>query len=292
MTSTRPIRLAWQEHLDPAKRITARQSNLAEGYPDHRHDFVEVAVMVAGSGWHHTAQGQRRIGPGNAFLLRPGAWHGFHRCVGLVGFNCCCEAAVLGRELGWMADDPLLGRLLWREPLANLGVAAVALPAEELELVIRHLQALATLPATGQERHRAEHVALLIQVLGVLARNLPAEDLPAPSPATHPAVAAVLALIEEDPARPWNLGSLAERAGITPTYLVRRFRAATGLPPMAYLIRRRLERAASLLVAGEEPIGDIGNRVGWAEANYFTRRFRSQFGLSPSAYRQRFRGAG
>jgi AraC-like DNA-binding protein len=60
---------------------------------------------------------------------------------------------------------------------------------------------------------------------------------------------------------------------------------------MAYLRRRRLELAAGLLLRTRRSVAEVGDLVGWPDANYFTRRFRSQFGVSPTDYRRRFGGA-
>lgn len=68
-------------------------------------------------------------------------------------------------------------------------------------------------------------------------------------------------------------------------YLVRLFKAAVGIPPMAYLARIRVERAVGLLLHTPAPVSDIGRRVGWSDPNYFARRFRAHTGLSPTAYR-------
>ena len=75
----------------------------------------------------------------------------------------------------------------------------------------------------------------------------------------------------------------------SPNYLVRLFTKTAGLPPMAYLRRRRLEMATQLLIDSDLLVGEVGNRVGWADANYFARRFRAAFGVTPTVYRARHR---
>lgn len=52
---------------------------------------------------------------------------------------------------------------------------------------------------------------------------------------------------------------------------------------------RRLELATKILVESDRPVGEVGQAVGWPDANYFPRRFHSQFGLTPTAYRNRTR---
>ena len=95
-------------------------------------------------------------------------------------------------------------------------------------------------------------------------------------------------MMEADPARQWMLTDLANALHLAPGYLVRLFKSATGLPPMAYLSRHRVELAADQLLHTDLPISRIGEAVGWPDQNYFARRFKSHYGLSASAYRQRF----
>jgi AraC family L-rhamnose operon transcriptional activator RhaR len=107
----------------------------------------------------------------------------------------------------------------------------------------------------------------------------------------HPAVARAMRMLEAEPARPWTLAQLSDDLHLAPAYLVRLFKAATGLPPIAYLSRHRAELAATLLLHTEEPITQIARTVGWPDQNYFARRFRGHYGLSATAYRDRFRHA-
>ena len=51
-------------------------------------------------------------------------------------------------------------------------------------------------------------------------------------------------LLEADLARHWTLTELADELHLTPGHLVRLFKTATGLPPMAYLAQIRAEHAA------------------------------------------------
>jgi AraC-like DNA-binding protein len=188
-----------------------------------------------------------------------------------------------------MIDHPLLGRLLWSIPLSPTqhGVVLLHLGASELAQCVRLLEGVCALSETKDSAYHPDRHGLLVQLLGILARQLPASTPDAPVQ-SNPAVLAALKLIDQSPEHEWTLETLAERVHAKPTYLVRMFGKLTGLPPMAYLRRRRLEMATSLLVASKHTISEIGGMVGWADANYFARRFHAEFGLSPSAYRERY----
>ena len=69
----------------------------------------------------------------------------------------------------------------------------------------------------------------------------------------------------------------------------RRFTAATGLAPLAYVQRLRVEDAKRRLERTDDPIDEISWRVGYEDAAFFRRVFKRTTGMAPGAYRKRFR---
>jgi len=69
----------------------------------------------------------------------------------------------------------------------------------------------------------------------------------------------------------------------------RRFVAATGLAPLAYVQRLRIEDAKRRLERTVVPIDEISWRVGYEDPAFFRRLFKRITGLAPGAYRKRFR---
>jgi transcriptional regulator GlxA family with amidase domain len=77
--------------------------------------------------------------------------------------------------------------------------------------------------------------------------------------------------------------SLAERT------FKRRFTNATGLTPIAYVQRLRIEDAKRRLERTDTPVDEISWRVGYEDAAFFRRLFKRTTGMAPGAYRKRFR---
>jgi transcriptional regulator GlxA family with amidase domain len=69
----------------------------------------------------------------------------------------------------------------------------------------------------------------------------------------------------------------------------RRFTAATGLAPIAYVQRLRIEDAKRRLERTDASVDDISWRVGYEDPAFFRRLFRRTTGMAPGAYRKRFR---
>ncbi len=68
----------------------------------------------------------------------------------------------------------------------------------------------------------------------------------------------------------------------------REFRRAFGESPHAYLLTRRLERAATLLRSTDYSVADICMRVGLSSVGSFTTSFTRAYGMTPTAYRASF----
>src|SRR6185437_12739217 len=100
-----------------------------------------------------------------------------------------------------------------------------------------------------------------------------------------------MALLADEPDRPWTVASLAAATKISAPHLQRSFRSQVGVPPMAWLDQLRGESAARLLVQTDLAVSAIGRAVGWPDPNYASRRFRALYAVTPTDYRRRFRDA-
>jgi transcriptional regulator GlxA family with amidase domain len=87
---------------------------------------------------------------------------------------------------------------------------------------------------------------------------------------------------------PLDVDDLARAAGLSRAHFSREFRRAFGESPHAYLLTRRLERAAALLRTTDRSVADICLSVGLQSIGSFTTSFTRTFGASPTVYRATF----
>jgi AraC-like DNA-binding protein len=85
-----------------------------------------------------------------------------------------------------------------------------------------------------------------------------------------------------------DVDDLARAAGLSRAHFSREFRRAFGDSPHAYLLTRRLERAAALLRTTDRSVSDICFGVGLRSVGSFTTSFTRTYGMSPTVYRDRF----
>ena len=81
---------------------------------------------------------------------------------------------------------------------------------------------------------------------------------------------------------------MARAAGLSRAHFSREFKRAFGESPRAYLLTRRLERAAALLRTTDRSVSDVCFSVGLRSLGSFTTSFARTYGLSPAAYRDSF----
>ena len=87
---------------------------------------------------------------------------------------------------------------------------------------------------------------------------------------------------------PLGVDDLARAAGLSRAHFSREFRRAFGESPHAYLLARRLERAAALLRNTNRSVAEICFRVGRQSLGSFTTSFTRTYGVPPTAYRESF----
>ena len=121
---------------------------------------------------------------------------------------------------------------------------------------------------------------------------------PSPPPPEPPRLAPRVTLAREQRARAVELArrhledhysedvpleQLASVAGVSKYHLIRLFRAELELPPHAYLLAIRVDRARSLILTGL-PLIEVASRTGFADQSHFTRHFKRLVGIAPGAY--------
>ena len=87
-------------------------------------------------------------------------------------------------------------------------------------------------------------------------------------------------------AEPWTLDELAAEVHLSRSQLVRAFDAVTGMSPMAYLRKMRVERMARLLASTDLSVAEAARSVGWKNQFHASQTFHGAYGIPPTEYRR------
>jgi AraC-like DNA-binding protein len=100
-----------------------------------------------------------------------------------------------------------------------------------------------------------------------------------------PVVGRALRMIYNDPAHPWTVAALADRAGVSRAALARRFTELVGEPPLTFLTGWRIALAADLLRASDDTVDAVARKVGYGSGFALSTAFKRIRGISPQQYR-------
>ncbi|MDA8156145.1 MAG: helix-turn-helix domain-containing protein [Actinomycetota bacterium] len=96
--------------------------------------------------------------------------------------------------------------------------------------------------------------------------------------------------LEGNFAKETSLESMSEKAGVSKYHFCRMFKKYTGLSPMHYLARVRVERAKELLQSTSSSISTVAAEVGFNDLSSFIKHFKRVAGCTPRTFKK-FSGA-
>jgi len=95
-----------------------------------------------------------------------------------------------------------------------------------------------------------------------------------------------LQLVHEKPAEPWTVDGLARAVGLSRSAFAARFTDLVGEPPLEYVSRWRMTKAAELLRESDLSVLDVAERSGYSSEAAFNRAFKRHGGTAPARYRR------
>ncbi|MEZ0244632.1 MAG: AraC family transcriptional regulator [Sphingomonas sp.] len=180
------------------------------------------------------------------------------------------------------------GYFLFDSPDAGLLVSL--LPAI---IHLRGVERLSALVRMVAEEARAERpgrdivLARLVEIVLIEAlRSMPGDEAP---PGLlrglgDARLAQAMRQMHADPAHPWTMAQLAQRAALSRSAFFDRFTRAVGLPPMEYLLGWRMALAKDLLRRGGIGLEQVAERVGYGSASTFSTAFSRYAGMPPGRF--------
>lgn len=258
-------------------RMWCLDAQLFEPSPWHGHDVYEFVVVLAPGGMLSARDGDWPLRTGDTLLVPPGREHRFFVEAGesirvrLVCFTLPDAKAYLSPQLTGRLSPPgsRPTRAGHDHPAALLGLAATM-------------------------REGLNEVAALSDwaTLGLMLSRHVERSAPTPAGAYGARLTALIAWLDAHLDEAVTLEAAASRFGMSRSLLSREFRRHTGLSFVGHCSRRRLERAAELMVAGGGSVAEAAFAAGFANLSHFHRQFKSVYGMTPAAFRRKIRDDG
>lgn len=237
-------------------------------------DYYLLHHVLSGKGTY-VCQGQTyELGAGDSFLIEPGKlvnymadtldpWH--YRWV-----------AFEGRLAERLLQDTGLSS---QQPVVHTGrKRSIGVLFRQVQLAFQHRGAGANLKANGC-------LHLLFAEFAEALRPLRSDE-PEQATAAGQTVQRALQYLSKQYAEPITIELMAESLGYNRAYLSTLFKRQTGLTPVTFLLRLRLDKARHLLRERPElTVEQIASSVGFQDPLYFSKQFKRHYQLSPTDYR-------
>jgi len=274
---------------DPQSQVAVHREPVQNNIGTHRHEFIEIVVVLSGQGVHATEGVRHRVQAGDILVISSSRSHAYENTRSLNIVNLLIREDVFRETEKQLGSLPGYHALFTLEPVRWRNrefPSHLRLNAEDLKLVVGWVDAL-----EEETRKKAEGGLLLarswiILIIGLLARRYGRNAATAPH--LEMRLGRVLSWIEQHACQRPTMLDLARQAAMSERTFLRRFREATGFAPIDYVIRARIRRAADLLADLNTglSITEIAFRCGFQDSNYFSRQFRRYTGTNPRNYRR------
>lgn len=118
------------------------------------------------------------------------------------------------------------------------------------------------------------------------AHNEQLDELEQPSVLAH----RVRRYLDEHHTEQLTLRMVAARLHVSEYYLAHVFKQEFGIPPMQYVMKRRIGEAQELLMNTNLPVAEVADRLGYSSVCHFNAMFKKNVGMPPGRFRQSFQG--
>ncbi len=262
-------------------RIATIRSQSASRITWHSHEAFEILLLLDGSTSYEFSDGRAVELPGGHFMvIPPGLVHRGHhdvrRPVNLTGMMFAPSARQASKNTPFDASD-----------LAWLEARFLAHPVQPRRMggELRNLtKSLADSFTEIDTTDRFEVLSCRLKACAVLfeaAKQLTSARVFEPQELVQSTIRYMKAHIDQSV----SIEELADTVRCSRAKLFAAFKDSTGMTPVDYWTRLRVDHAQELLVTTRQSVTEIALRCGFCSSQYFSTVFRKYAGVTPSDYR-------
>lgn len=274
---------------DERSQVEVRRQPVQTDMRSHRHEFLEIVIVLSGLGVHVTEGVRHQIAAGDVLVINSSRSHAYENTRSLNIVNLLVREDVFRETEKQLSSLPGYHALFTLETVRwhrREFTSRLRLKSEDLKRAVAWIEALEEETRRKTEGGLLLARAWIILLIGLLARRYGNDAALAPH--LEMRLGRVLSWIEQHACEKLAIADLSRQAAMSERTFLRRFREATGCAPIEYVIRARIRRAMELLSGRESglSITEIAFRCGFQDSNYFSRQFRRVSGASPRKYRK------
>ncbi len=268
---------------EPGIPLSVRRTQQPDLGP-HMHTFIELVMVVGGSGTHRIQSECCPITVGDVFVIPPYTPHGYADTDELTIYNILFKEQMFFRYQEELELIPSFHGLIYLEPYYRSVRGFAGRLTLSPDQIVQAMSLVRRLEQEWESRYDGRRIMienLFIELLLFYCRLFSVDT----GPATRVMpVARAIGYMNRHYPDPLTLEALADVASVSKRSLIRQFNNTTGLTPMRYLQKIRVAKARAMLEHGERSITEVALESGFNDPSYFSSVFSRHVGLSPRAY--------
>lgn len=278
------------------ERIYINRSDEMQEYCNimHKHDFIEIACVISGSGMHIVGENRYETSRGDLFVINTDVPHGFFPKEGNgsppVVYNCVFMPQFLDLSLfsaNHFADvlSSFLFRSLFPEdftPQPDLRLRGAEF--SEIGDLFEHMYFEYKQMKMGYvDILRAYLIELIIKIFRYMEESSSGVK---PAQKKQELISRAIEYMKMNYDSEITLSDLAMQSFLSKNYFSRLFKQVTGTNVSDYIQYLRVDQACALLKTTDMKVADISSQVGFSDIKFFYEVFKKITGKTPGGYRK------
>lgn len=257
--------------------------------PLHNHDFIELAYVAEGKGFHHIGEEVVPVYKGLLFILPPGVSHVFRPSTPsrtsppLIVYNCVFLPSLLVSMNEWIGGEPPIVDFLEKQLTHPSAFQSVFDSNYLIDSLFRSMLREYEQPQNGSAAYLQ---TLLVQLLVSIYRLMQDTNKPLLEEKASTSFAQIISDLEQHPHESVTVGQLAARCGWSERHFSRVFKQHTGQSFLQYLQHLRIKKSCELLRSSQQKISAIAEEAGYKNIDAFLTHFKRIAGMTPREYRR------
>lgn len=257
---------------------------LSEQVSEHTHQFVELVYTLSGKGIHTIDDRRYHVKRGDMLVINYSSKHSVNPLENLNYIDIMLKPEYINETLSGTEDLFLLLSLRDFSDLSNSIIKdniALHFDGEDCN----RIEAL--LKWTDEEQHSKAPAGKLIiysalsMILSMVFRKMTEKQT------TRLAIDdRLLIYMKRNCQNKLPINEIASRCGYTVEHFSRKFRKYTGMAPLEFLMKCRIDRAKELLLKTDKPIETVISECGFTNRTVFFKKFSEAVGITPLQFRK------
>lgn len=251
--------------------------------PPHKHEFIEIIYILAGSGTELVDNKEYEVHPGDMLFLNYGSIHGFTSKENFSFYNISFLPEVVSRSVITPENAfALLSLTAFEEMRRDQNGGLISFSGKECVEIENILSAMLNeyreqLPSCGK---------VLESYINILITKMLRKTQPGMGTQETGDIWQELSeYIDQNPGAVLTLSALASKCFYNPSYFSRMFKQKFHMSLTEYVSQKRVEYAIRLLRESDLPVDEISARSGFADRSTFYAAFSKVTGNTPAYYR-------